>query len=60
VALIYPANVVRDVERRWKRRSQRPVAALPHNDDSADMNGVRMATDHGRAEYWATTSVLLS
>ena len=32
VALIYPVNVVRDVERRWKRRSQRPVAALPRND----------------------------
>src|ERR1700741_53725 len=35
LALIYPANIVRDVERRWKRRPHRPVAALPRNDDKA-------------------------
>jgi hypothetical protein len=35
LALIYPANIVRDVERRWKRRPHRPVAALPRSDDNA-------------------------
>ena len=57
MALIYPVNVVRDVERRWKRRSQRPVVALPRNDDNAgnercpDGNGPRSSgilDDHKR------------
>jgi hypothetical protein len=35
VAQTYPVYIVRDVERRWKHRSHRPIAAQPRNHNDA-------------------------